>query len=82
MGDITKAEILHLGWKISKAYGCRYKYTTNVNTYYMWITFDVITIRICKPKQQVKDSTIIFIGNLECIDELNTLMYQLGITKI
>ena len=73
--DISKAEILHLGWKSSRAKKCNYIKALENNVYYMYINKEIITIKDY-------NSETIFKGAIDCSDELNTLMYQLGITKI
>lgn len=58
--------------KIRKA---NYKILLDHDNYYMYINQEIITIKNY-------DNETIFKGHLDCPDELNTLMYQLGITKI
>jgi len=73
--DISKAEILHLGWTSSRVKKCNYIKVIEDIVYYMYINKGIITIKDY-------NSETIFKGAIDCPDELNTLMYQLGITKI
>ncbi len=73
--DISKAEFLHLGWVVSRIRKANYKIIKEHNIYYMYIVKETIIIK------DYNNETI-FRGTLDCPDELNTLMYQLGITKI
>tara|TARA_R110000868_G_scaffold104015_1_gene286105 strand:- start:325 stop:570 length:246 start_codon:yes stop_codon:yes gene_type:complete len=80
--DISKAEFLHLGWESCRTGGSKYKFITKNKIYYMWIISDIIEIKIATLKKLAVNSETIFKGTLDCPDELNTLMYQLKITKI